>query len=179
MHPRKTSLHANPQPVLATKPLITTKKLTKTARQAKEDRMHALAQELGFFCTATGAYMVDLATTIARSIRARSSTAVYQSAVTFLPNFPLELARATFAFASPDSETRPGTTTWFVSTMDQTSQVFGSIFEDGAQWCSGASKAFKSASEPVVRVIATIVPGAVISHVVQKRGVERLYAVPR
>ena len=83
--------------------------------------------------------------------------------------------RRTFALASLASETPASTTMWTVATMYQTAQVFGSIFQDAANSCSGASKAFKTASEPVCRVIATIMSGAVISHVKHNRGVERLY----
>ena len=123
--------------------------------------MHALALELGYFCTPTAAYMVDLATAIAASMRPRSGIMVYQSAAISVPNFPLELARQTFAFATQDLLTSARTTTWTIPTMDQTAQVFGSIFQDAGPSCSGASKVLKTASEPVVRVIATIMPGAV------------------
>ena len=137
--------------------------------------MHALALELGFFCVTTTTFMVELADRIsARAIRPRAAHMVYQSAAFFLPNFPVELARRTFALASLNPSTPDGTTTWTVKTMAQTAQVFGCVFEDGGPWCSGASKAFKSTSEPAIRVIATIMPGAVFSHVVRRHGVERL-----
>ena len=178
MHPRKTSLRAISLPTHATKPVLTTIKPRATAQQIQEDQMHALALELGYFCTPTAAYMVDLATAIAASMRPRSGIMVYQSAAISVPNFPLELARQTFAFATQDLLTSARTTTWTIPTMDQTVQVFGSIFQDAGPSCSGASKVLKTASEPVVRVIATIMPGAVISHVVHKRGMSKLCASP-
>ena len=90
----------------------------------------------------------------------RGSKFVYQSAALSLESFPLELARQTFAFATTDPTTPSGTTTWRMVTMAQTQLVFGSIFEDGPAFCMGASKAFKMDSEPVIRVIGTIMPGA-------------------
>ena len=170
------SLRANPAPVLATKPLETTTKPIVSSRQRKEDQMHALALELGYFCMPASLYLVDLATKIASSMRHRSASMVYQSVAISLPNFPLELARQTFAFASQDLETPTGTTTWRVDTMAQTTQVFGCIFQDAGTTCSGASKALKTPSEPVIRVVATIMAGAIVSHVEHKRGVERLCA---
>ena len=176
MHPRKTSLRLNSLPTRAVMPAVTTIKPRVTSQQIQEDKMHALALELGFFCTPSATYMVNLATAIGASMRHRSGSMVYQSAAISLANFPLELARQIFAFATQDSSTPAGTTTWTITTMDQTLQVFSSIFLDAGPSCSGASKVLKTASEPVVRVIATVMPGAVISHVVQKRGVTKLCA---
>ena len=62
MHPRKTSLRAISLPTHATTPVVTTIKPRATAQQIQEDQMHALALELGYFCTPTAAYMVDLST---------------------------------------------------------------------------------------------------------------------
>ena len=100
---------------------------------------------------------------------------MYQSVAISLPNVPLEFARQTFFFATQEPDIVLGTTTWNVPMMDQTSAVFGFIFQDASPSCTGASKAFKTPSEPVVRVIATIMPGAIISHVVNKRGMSKLY----
>ena len=176
MHPRKTSLRVISRPTPALMPAVTTIKPRVTSQQIHEDQMHALALRLGFFCTPSATYRVNLATAIAASMRPRSGSMVYQCAAISLPNFPLELARQTFAFATQDLSTPAGTTTWTIPTMDKTMQVFGSIFLDSGPSCSGASKVLKTASEPVVRVIATVMPGAVISHVVHKRGQEKLCA---
>ena len=146
--------------------------------QRKVDQMHQLALELGYFCTSAVSYQKDLASTIASSIRPRSGTLVYQSVAISLANIPLEFARQTFFFATQEPETVLGTTTWTVPAMDNTSAVFGFIFQDASPSCTGASKAFKTPSEPVVRVIATIMPGAIISHVLNKRGMSKLCASP-
>ena len=174
MHPRKQSLRPKTPLPPAMKLIETRRKRIVTSQQVQEDKMHALALELGYFCVPTSSFMIDLSTRVTAAIRQRAAQEVYQTAAFSLQSFPVELARRTFALASLDPSTPDGTTTWTVKTMAQTAQVFGCIFEDGGPWCTGASKAFKSASEPVVRVIATIMPGAVISHVVHKRGVERL-----
>ena len=174
MHPRKQSLRPKTPLPPAMKLIETKRKQIVTSRQRQEDKMHALALKLGYFCVPTSSFMIDLSTRVTAAIRQRAAQEVYQTAAFSLQSFPVELARRTFALASLDPSTPDSTTTWTVKTMAQTAQVFGCIFEDGGPWCTGASKAFKSASEPVVRVIATIMPGAVISHVVHKRGVERL-----
>ena len=137
--------------------------------------MHELALDLGFFCTPRTPFLIDLATRITAAIRQRSAGQVYQSAALSLSNFPLEFAREIFALASQDFATPAGTTTWRLESMDQISQVFGSIFEAASPYCTGASKAFKSSSAPVIRVFATVMSGAVISHVVHSRGVSKMY----
>ena len=159
-------------------PLMNTRKPLVTSQQRKEDKIHELALDLGFFCTPRAPFLIDLATRIAASIRQRAAGQVYQSAAFSLPNFPLELERETFALASQDFGTPAGTTTWRLESMDQTSQVFGSIFEAAGPYCTGASKAFKSPSAPVIRVFGTIMSGAVISHVMHKRGMSKLCAPP-
>ena len=55
---------------------------------------------MGFFCTPATTFLVDLAARIAAAIRPRAASEVYQSAAFSLQNFPLELARQLFAFAS-------------------------------------------------------------------------------
>ena len=137
--------------------------------------MHALALELGFFCLPSEQFLTILSTRIASSIVTRGGNFVYQTVALSIEGFPLELAMQTFALATMDFTTPRGTTTWRVETMGQVQCVFGSIFEDGPDYCSGASKAFKTASEPVIRVIGTIMSGAVISHVDHSRGVAKLF----
>ena len=137
--------------------------------------MHELALELGFFCTKSSSYKVDLATRIASSLRNRSGSAVYQSVAISISHIPLEFCFQTFALATQELPTSGGTTTWTMATMDQTMQVFGSIFQAADLSCSGASKALKSPSETVARVLATIMPGAVITHVSKKKGVSIAY----
>ena len=146
-----------------------------TSRERKIQAMHELAHELGFFCSPGTTYLVDLATRTAAHMKNRMGKVVYQAAAFSMESFPLELARQTFAMATVKQSTPQGTTTWTVDSMAQTQLVFGSIFEDYHDYCSGASKALQTASQPVIRVLATIIPGAEISHVVHARGVERLY----
>ena len=146
-----------------------------TAQRKKEDEMHALAQSLGFFCLSSTQFLLDLASRIKDAMKSRGGTFVYQSAAFSADNFPLELARQVFALATTDSTTPSGTSTWRLDSSAQTAEVFGSIFEDAPACCSGCSKAFKSQSEPVIRVLATIMPGAIISHVVLPSGKVRLY----
>ena len=90
---------------------MTTAKQLASARQLKEDKMHELALDLGFFCTPRTPFLIDLATRITAAIRQRSAGQVYQSAALSLSNFPLEFAREIFALASQDFATPAGTTT--------------------------------------------------------------------
>jgi hypothetical protein len=146
-----------------------------SSREREIDEMHAQAHKLGYFCRPASVYLQDLATRIAMHLKNRLGTMVYQTVGFSMENFPLELAYQTFAMASMQSSTSQGTTTWRIETMDQTNLVFGSIFEEFHEKCVGASKPLQSPSEPVVRVLATIISGAEISHVKLARGVERLY----
>ena len=146
-----------------------------TSHARKLEAMHELAYELGFFCAPATTFMVDLASKIAVHLKNRSGKVVYQSAAFSMENFPLELARQAFAMASVSPSTSPATTTWTVATQAQVQLVFGSIFEDHHAFCAGASKAIQTKSQPVIRLLATILKGAEISHVQLARGVQRLY----
>lgn len=172
---RKASLRAPITAVAAPSPSPVIARTILSSRERKIDEMHALAHELGYFCRPASVWLQDLATRIAMHLKNRLGTMVYQTVGFSMENFPLELAYQTFAMASMQSSTSQGTTTWRMETMDQTNLVFGSIFEEFHEKCVGASKPLQSPSEPVVRVLATIISGAEISHVKLARGVERLY----
>ena len=175
-HPRKASLRERKQAPPAETTLMVVPQPKITSQQRKIDQMHALANELGYFCTSATSYLKDLAGSIASSIRPRSGTAVYQSVDISLHNIPLQFCHQTFMFATQEPETKPGTTTWTIPGMDETNHVFGYIFGAATPSCSGASKAIRSPSESVVRVIGTIMPGAIITHVQYPRGVTKLCA---
>ena len=76
--------------------------------------MHALALELGFFCLPSKQLLTILSTRIASSIVTRGGKFVYQTVALSIEGFPLELAMQTFALATMDFTTPPGTTTWRV-----------------------------------------------------------------
>ena len=145
-----------------------------SSRERKLEAMLVLASELDFFCRPGELYLQDLATRLAQHLKNRVGKMVYQTVAFSMENFPLELARQVFAMATQQSSTSV-TTTWRVDTIHQTDLVFNSIFEGYADKCIGASKALQTPSEPVIRVLATIITGAEISHVRLARGVERLY----
>ena len=171
---RKASLRKVTELVPAPTPSPAPSRAIVTARERKINQMLELAEELGYSCTSHEVYLKDLATNIAAHLRNRSGLAIYQTACWSEANFPLDLARQLFAMASVQSSTSPGTTTWCCVNMQQVDAVFGSIFEDHHRMCFGATKALQAPSEPVIRVLATIMPGAEISHVVLARGVMRL-----
>ena len=160
---------------LALAPPAAKRRAIMTAQERKVEAMHRLAQELGYFCAPATTFMIDLASKVAGHMKNRSGLVVYQSAAFSMESFPLELARQAFAMATVSQSTQPGTTTWSVETMAQVQLVFGSIFEDNHDSCAGASKAIQTKSQPVVRLLATIIKGAEISHVQLARGVQRLY----
>ena len=172
---RKASLRAPITAVTAPSPSPAIARTIRSATDRKIDEMHAMAHELGYFCRPASVFLQDLATRVAMCLKNRLGTMVYQTVCLSTENFPLELAHQTFAMASMQPSTSQGTTTWLCETMDQTNQVFGSIFEEFHDKCVGASKPLQSPSEPVVRVVATIIEGVEISHVKLARGVERLY----
>ena len=171
---RKASLRKVTKLVPAPTPSPAPSRAIVTARERKINQMLELAEELGYSCTSHEVYLKDLATNIAAHLRNRSGLAIYQTACWSEANFPLDLARQLFAMASVQPSTSPGTTTWCCVNMQQVDAVFGSIFEDHHRMCFGATKALQAPSEPVIRVLATIMPGVEISHVVLARGVMRL-----
>ena len=110
LHPRKTSLRALAKPKSAIETLAPKPKEIIRARRRKEDAMHALALELGYFCTPSSEFLSNLAFRIASSIVTRGGKFVYQSAAFSIQGFPLELARQTLALAATDLDTPEGTT---------------------------------------------------------------------
>ena len=160
--------------VLAPTPSPAPSRTIVTARERKINQMLELAEELGYSCTSHEVYLKDLATNIAAHLRNRSGLATSQTACWSEANFPLDLARQLFAMASVQPSTSRGTTTWLCENMQQVDAVFGSLFEDHHHMCYGATKALQAPSEPVIRVLATMMPPVEISHVVLARGVIRL-----
>ena len=146
-----------------------------TSMQREIDMMHTKAFELGYFCVSAKEIQTNLAGKIAAHLKNRVGKVVYQSTAFSIDNFPLELARHVFAMASVSQTTPPGTTTWTVETQAQVQLVFGSIFEGFHDYCAGASKAIQTNSQPVARLLATILKGAEISHVQPAKGVPKLY----
>ena len=146
-----------------------------TPHERQIDAMHEKAFELGYYCVSAKEIQTNLAGKIAAHLKNRSGKVVYQSAAFSIDGFPLEHARQVFAMATVSQTTPPGTTTWTVETMPQVQLVFGSIFGEFHDCCAGASKALQTKSQPVVRLLATILKGAEISHVHLARGVQRLY----
>lgn len=59
--------------------------------------------------------------------------------------------------------------------MDEVLAAFGSHFEATGRMCAGLTLGLQTASEAVIRVVATMMAGVEISHVPLARGVERLY----
>jgi len=171
---RKASLRKVDKVGVAPIPSPATSRAIVTSRDRKIHQMLELAEELGYSCTPHTTYLKDLATSIAARLKNRSGTSIYQTVTWSAENFPLDLAHQAFAMASRRPSTSPRTTTWCCENMPQVDAVFGSLFEEH-HMCFGASKALQAPSEPVIRVLATIVPGVEISHVELARGVYRLY----
>ena len=64
-HPRKESLRERKQPAPAETTLTAMPQPKISSLQRQIDHMHALAEELGFFCTPATSYLKDLAGSIA------------------------------------------------------------------------------------------------------------------
>ena len=83
------------------------------------------------------------------------------------------LADQLFSHLQPVTGRPQGTTTWRMQYQHQVAEVFGSIFEYHPN-CYGVSRPIKKPSETVVRVVATLIGDAEISHVTANNGNEKL-----
>ena len=141
----------------------------------KVAQLHALAAELGYFCQPRDRWIKHLAHEISTRLRTREGQHIYQSAACNIPNFPKQLCSQIFEGFEMTDDSSATSSTWRLTTMSQTSRLFGSIFEEQAKpTCVGATRAIMKPSESVSRVMATVMAFSEFSHVL-KAGKETLF----
>ena len=133
-----------------------------------------LANKLGMTCRPESEFLTELGMTIAARMTPRVGDDVYQMQAAILHCFPKALLEKVLP-ASCITFSDDTTTTWTLTTVAQLNGSIPSILGLSGYACAGLTKAFQTKSEPVIRVVATLMPTFQVSHVTLASGVDRTY----
>ena len=104
---------------------------------------------------------------------------LYQSAAYNLPCFPLQAAKSILPAECLLEGTPEGVSTWCLGSTRDVNKFLSRLLPAGttrgAKMSSGSTKAFKSKSERVIRVVSHVLAGMEMSHVLLASGLTRLY----
>jgi len=131
-------------------------------RAQKEAQLLALAMELDVVLMPVQRLVKQLGHAMLSRMCAREGLNVYQTMDFTLPNFPLSAARKIFSPTMMQME--KGTAVWRWMTFPAVATMFGPLFQECDFVCAGPTRALRTESEPVIRVLATLLPGVQISH---------------
>ncbi|KAL1525795.1 hypothetical protein AB1Y20_020635 [Prymnesium parvum] len=120
----------------------------------------AKADALGYSCTPITKLVKSLGTSIALRMTSRRGVNVYQTATYFIDNFPLSAIQKILAWAPHTMVSRGA---WTASTYSCMRQMVGDIIDEVRYDCAGLTRALRTPSEAVIRVVATLLPGMEIT----------------
>ena len=160
---------------------VTIAKVLETSPEELEDRaqMEAFANQYGYFCQRKELWKQELSASIASRMVPRWGDKVYQMMAYSIPNLPRALLQELLPAESKTAETE-AVATWSLDDMATLTATVAPIFGGGraaasGYFCAGSSRAHQTKSEPVMRVLAKLMPPFEISHVVLDSGLERTY----
>lgn len=151
----------------------------KTTVVVRQTPAHALVELnesallLGQVCFPLEKIRTQLGTAIARRLCQRLGSFIRQTAAFSLDNFPCLAAEQLLPGNTLDLTT-PHVKTWKATNQAQVTEMIGSLLARSSYSCADATRALQTASERVIRVIATIIPSVEISWV-DKNNTERLF----
>ena len=130
--------------------------------------MKALATSLGHACTPIEKLQRSLGSAIALRMVQRTGKFVWQTGKGSIENFPWEAALQILP-----ARFRGAGSTWSATTMTDIAALFGPLLASSTSYSAGASKGLKTASENVIRVVATAIPAPTLTWTV-RNGVDHL-----
>eukprot|EP00966_Prymnesium_polylepis_P113208 2618011-Prymnesium_polylepis.1 len=133
----------------------------------------ALAAQLGYVLTPLDSMVKELAHALLSRMTPRMGEAVYQSMDFSLPGFSRSTAERMLPPWLKTVDT-PSTATWAFASLTDLSDALGPMLLKSDSCTAGATKALKTESERVIRVVATLLPGLTITWS-QRSGLDRLY----
>lgn len=118
--------------------------------------------------------LTELGQAIARRMVKRNGMQIYQILSCTLPYFPREVLQDVFPARTmkENSETRMS---WELSTSLEVAEIVGPILQRSTYVCAGSTKAFRTRTERVIRVVAKLMAPFEICHEVSKAGTEKCY----
>lgn len=130
---------------------------------AKVQKLMRLAQSLGFVCLEARSLKAELGNAIGARMLKRSGENLHQMVTVALPYFPRmlmeELIPTEMVVKDEWNEKA-----WKLSTMSSIDSILGPILATSKYVCSGAAKAFQTRSQPVIRLLAKLLPDVEITH---------------
>lgn len=136
--------------------------------------MVALANEHHFSCVPKEKLLAELGHALAKRMIKRRGDQVYQMLAFSLPYFPRELLKEIFPKESLTEES-PKKVTWELTSVSEIASAIAPLLQKSSYPCAGSTKAFRTKSERVVRVVAKMMPPMEVAHEVSSSGMERLY----
>ena len=136
--------------------------------------MHVVALSLGQICSPIERLAKGLGTGLARRLAQRVGGFIFQTVAFSLDNFSVDAATQLLPVRLVTCNNAT-VKTWTADTMDTVSEVFSSLLLMQSEYvCAGSSRALRTASEKVIRVVATPMPELIISWV-DVKATDRLY----
>ncbi|KAL1520391.1 hypothetical protein AB1Y20_021977 [Prymnesium parvum] len=126
---------------------------------------------LGFVVTPIKKWAKAIARAIATSLRTREGEFIYQSAAIRMPEVPREAVLQNLP--APKSST-PSELSWEWESLCEVSHFLSELLPLSGMATAGATRAIQRPSEPVIRVLATMMGGLEMKHVVSTNGSECL-----
>ena len=133
-----------------------------------------MAKEKGFFSMKASVMEGELARAIASKMINRLGGSVYQAAAFPIPAFPRALAEQLFP-ADLIISNSTKVITWKATTFTELRRLIGALLPKYDPTVFGVSRALKTPSEKVIRVLATLIPDMEISWVAASNGSEKLF----
>ena len=154
--------------------MATTKKTNRTQKELQIEALRKELLELGLVSSRVEKLGKCLGTALARRLAQRRGGLISQTVAFSLDNFPVEAADQ---LLPPSMVTRDDARakTWTATTQAEVTEMMNGLLSQQSEFCcAGASRALRTTSEKVVRVLATPMPEAEISWV-DVKGVDKLY----
>ena len=137
-------------------------------------QMLELASAHGYICQPLTKWSKEIGHSIASRMVPRLGEQVYQVFAYNIPNCPKAALMKIFP-SKYITEATDTVTTWTLSSASSLTETLSPLLSESTFTCAGSTKAFKAASQPVIRVVSKLMPDFVISHVILDSGLERVY----
>lgn len=133
------------------------------AKKAKVDELMKLARSLGFICIEARSLKAELGNALGARMVKRSGENLHQMVTVALPYFPRMLLEELIPEEMVVKDTW-NEKSWTMSSMSSIESIMSPILGASRYVCSGSSKAFQTKSQPVIRLVAKLLPDVEITH---------------
>lgn len=145
-----------------------------TQEQLEVAQMMALANQHHFTCFPKEKILAELGRALVKRMIKRRGHMVYQMVAFNLPYFPRELLKEILPQSSVTEES-PKRMAWELTSLSEIASTLSPLLARSPYVCAGSTKAFRTKSERVIRVVAKMMPPLEVVHEVSSGGVERFY----